>query len=166
MFAHPASFWLPLGTAIDCFLTSVLQASYGVEDPEYAVTQLAQTTMRSELGKLSLDRVFRVSWGSGLQSCWYCLKLRSSLHSQLHLTEKCPLLRGPLASISVDLFLNAWRWILFQLVFFFNWNCFSVCLGFVGKTDGSVSRPSWSSCIFFQFQIGALPSLGDSDSFK
>ncbi|KFP38054.1 hypothetical protein N324_10054, partial [Chlamydotis macqueenii] len=35
------------------------QASYGVEDPEYAVTQLAQTTMRSELGKLSLDRVFR-----------------------------------------------------------------------------------------------------------
>ncbi|NWJ11325.1 STML2 protein, partial [Crypturellus undulatus] len=29
------------------------------EDPEYAVTQLAQTTMRSELGKLSLDRVFR-----------------------------------------------------------------------------------------------------------
>lgn len=36
------------------------QASYGVEDPEYAVTQLAQTTMRSELGKLSLDKVFRV----------------------------------------------------------------------------------------------------------
>uniref|UniRef100_A0A9L0TDC4 Stomatin like 2 n=1 Tax=Equus caballus TaxID=9796 RepID=A0A9L0TDC4_HORSE len=34
-------------------------ASYGVEDPEYAVTQLAQTTMRSELGKLSLDKVFR-----------------------------------------------------------------------------------------------------------
>lgn len=36
------------------------QASYGVEDPEYAVTQLAQTTMRSELGKLTLDKVFRV----------------------------------------------------------------------------------------------------------
>lgn len=35
------------------------KASYGVEDPEYAVTQLAQTTMRSELGKLSLDKVFR-----------------------------------------------------------------------------------------------------------
>ncbi|XP_068520932.1 LOW QUALITY PROTEIN: stomatin-like protein 2, mitochondrial [Anas acuta] len=35
------------------------KASYGVEDPEYAVTQLAQTTMRSELGKLSLDRLFR-----------------------------------------------------------------------------------------------------------
>ncbi|NWI09092.1 STML2 protein, partial [Crypturellus soui] len=31
----------------------------GWEDPEYTMTQLAQTTMRSELGKLSLDRVFR-----------------------------------------------------------------------------------------------------------
>nr|XP_036865800.1 stomatin-like protein 2, mitochondrial [Manis javanica] len=29
------------------------KASYGVEDPEYAVTQLAQTTMRSELDTLS-----------------------------------------------------------------------------------------------------------------
>lgn len=27
-------------------------ASYGVEDPEFAVSQLAQTTMRSELGTL------------------------------------------------------------------------------------------------------------------
>uniref|UniRef100_A0A671RME0 Stomatin-like protein 2, mitochondrial n=1 Tax=Sinocyclocheilus anshuiensis TaxID=1608454 RepID=A0A671RME0_9TELE len=35
------------------------KASYGVENPEYAVTQLAQTTMRSELGKLTLDKVFR-----------------------------------------------------------------------------------------------------------
>ncbi|XP_055836642.1 stomatin-like protein 2, mitochondrial [Episyrphus balteatus] len=35
------------------------KASYGVEDPEFAVTQLAQTTMRSELGKMSLDKVFR-----------------------------------------------------------------------------------------------------------
>ncbi|RDD37345.1 Stomatin-like protein 2, mitochondrial [Trichoplax sp. H2] len=34
-------------------------ASYGVEDPVYAVTQLAQTTMRSELGKISLDVVFQ-----------------------------------------------------------------------------------------------------------
>ncbi|XP_069672888.1 stomatin-like protein 2, mitochondrial [Periplaneta americana] len=34
-------------------------ASYGVEDPEFAITQLAQTTMRSELGKISLDNVFR-----------------------------------------------------------------------------------------------------------
>ena len=30
------------------------KSSYGVEDPEFAVTQLAQTTMRSELGKISL----------------------------------------------------------------------------------------------------------------
>ncbi|KAL6730583.1 hypothetical protein Aduo_001546 [Ancylostoma duodenale] len=35
------------------------KASYGVEDPEFAVTQLAQTTMRSEVGKISLDTVFR-----------------------------------------------------------------------------------------------------------
>lgn len=35
------------------------KASYGVEDPEYAVTQLAQTTMRSEIGKISLDHVFK-----------------------------------------------------------------------------------------------------------
>ena len=34
-------------------------ASYGVEDAEFAITQLAQTTMRSELGKMSLDRYFR-----------------------------------------------------------------------------------------------------------
>ncbi|XP_045483662.1 stomatin-like protein 2, mitochondrial [Harmonia axyridis] len=39
---------------IDPYLTS-----YGVEDPEFAITQLAQTTMRSELGKISLDKVFR-----------------------------------------------------------------------------------------------------------
>ncbi|GFN90700.1 stomatin protein 2, mitochondrial [Plakobranchus ocellatus] len=35
------------------------KASYGVEDPEYAITQLAQTTMRSEIGRISLDTVFR-----------------------------------------------------------------------------------------------------------
>ncbi|KAL7644620.1 UNVERIFIED_CONTAM: hypothetical protein RMT77_004160 [Armadillidium vulgare] len=35
------------------------KASYGVEDPEFAITQLAQTTMRSEIGKISLDYVFR-----------------------------------------------------------------------------------------------------------
>ena len=35
------------------------QASYGVEDPQYAITQLAQTTMRSELGKINLDDVFK-----------------------------------------------------------------------------------------------------------
>ncbi|CAI4221465.1 unnamed protein product [Auanema sp. JU1783] len=35
------------------------KASYGVDDPEFAVTQLAQTTMRSEVGKISLDTVFK-----------------------------------------------------------------------------------------------------------
>ncbi|KAL5005192.1 hypothetical protein ScPMuIL_018648 [Solemya velum] len=35
------------------------KASYGVEDPEFAITQLAQTTMRSEIGKIQLDTVFR-----------------------------------------------------------------------------------------------------------
>jgi regulator of protease activity HflC (stomatin/prohibitin superfamily) len=33
-------------------------ASYGVSDPIFAVTQLAQTTMRSEIGKLTLDQCF------------------------------------------------------------------------------------------------------------
>ena len=31
-----------------------MQASYGVEDAEYAMIQLAQTTMRSELGESGL----------------------------------------------------------------------------------------------------------------
>lgn len=33
-------------------------ASYGVENPIYAMMQLAQTTMRSELGKITLDNTF------------------------------------------------------------------------------------------------------------
>jgi regulator of protease activity HflC (stomatin/prohibitin superfamily) len=33
-------------------------ASYGVENPVFAVIQLAQTTMRSELGKITLDKTF------------------------------------------------------------------------------------------------------------
>lgn len=32
------------------------KACYGVEDADFAITQLAQTTMRSEIGKLSLDK--------------------------------------------------------------------------------------------------------------
>ncbi|RAR07680.1 stomatin family protein [Stemphylium lycopersici] len=35
------------------------KASYGVEDAEYAISQLAQTTMRSEIGQLSLDHVLK-----------------------------------------------------------------------------------------------------------
>lgn len=34
-------------------------SSYGVEDPEYAISQLAQTTMRSEIGQRTLDHVLR-----------------------------------------------------------------------------------------------------------
>jgi regulator of protease activity HflC (stomatin/prohibitin superfamily) len=34
------------------------KASYGVENPLFAVTQLAQTTMRSDIGKISLDKTF------------------------------------------------------------------------------------------------------------
>jgi len=35
------------------------KASYGVDDYVYAVTQLAQTTMRSEIGKIELDKSFK-----------------------------------------------------------------------------------------------------------
>lgn len=34
------------------------KAAYGIENYEYAVVQLAQTSMRSEIGKLELDRTF------------------------------------------------------------------------------------------------------------
>lgn len=34
------------------------KASYGVDDYVYAVTQIAQTTMRSEIGKIELDKTF------------------------------------------------------------------------------------------------------------
>lgn len=39
-----------------CLLSLV---SYGVEDAEYAISQLAQTTMRSEIGQLTLDHVLK-----------------------------------------------------------------------------------------------------------
>jgi regulator of protease activity HflC (stomatin/prohibitin superfamily) len=34
------------------------RASYGIADYEFAITQLAQTTLRSEMGKIELDRTF------------------------------------------------------------------------------------------------------------
>lgn len=34
-------------------------ATYGVDDPIYAVSQLAQTAMRSEIGKIVLDKTFK-----------------------------------------------------------------------------------------------------------
>ncbi len=39
-------------------ITDPKQASYGVGDARYAISQLAQTTMRSELGKITLDKTF------------------------------------------------------------------------------------------------------------
>jgi regulator of protease activity HflC (stomatin/prohibitin superfamily) len=39
-------------------ITDPKQASYGVGDARYAITQMAQTTMWSELGKMTLDRTF------------------------------------------------------------------------------------------------------------
>lgn len=35
-----------------------VKASYGIEEPIYSMSQLAQTTMRSELGKMTLDKTF------------------------------------------------------------------------------------------------------------
>jgi regulator of protease activity HflC (stomatin/prohibitin superfamily) len=40
-------------------ITDPYAASYGVSDPFYALTQLAQTAMRSELGQITLDDCFK-----------------------------------------------------------------------------------------------------------
>lgn len=40
-------------------ILTCLFSSYGVEDAEYAISQLAQTTMRSEIGQLTLDHVLK-----------------------------------------------------------------------------------------------------------
>lgn len=40
-------------------LSGLTSGSYGVEDAEYAISQLAQTTMRSEIGQLTLDHVLK-----------------------------------------------------------------------------------------------------------
>lgn len=39
-------------------IVDAVAASYGVDNPYYAISQLAQTTMRSEIGKLKLDKTF------------------------------------------------------------------------------------------------------------
>ena len=39
-------------------VTDAKKASYGINDYQFASTQLAQTTMRSVIGKLELDRTF------------------------------------------------------------------------------------------------------------
>jgi regulator of protease activity HflC (stomatin/prohibitin superfamily) len=50
---------LDLDAVLYLRITDAYKASYGVECPIYAVSQLAQTTMRSEVGKLNLDSVFK-----------------------------------------------------------------------------------------------------------
>lgn len=40
-------------------ITDPVAAAYGVEQPYFAVTQLAQTSMRSEIGKMALDMAFQ-----------------------------------------------------------------------------------------------------------
>lgn len=42
-----------------CLTDASALISYGVEDAEYAISQLAQTTMRSEIGQLTLDHVLK-----------------------------------------------------------------------------------------------------------
>ena len=39
-------------------IVNPVDASYGVDDPVYATSQLAQTTMRAEIGKMTLDQLF------------------------------------------------------------------------------------------------------------
>lgn len=54
-------------------VTDPMRASYGVDNPLYALSQLAQTTMRSELGKISLDESFKgreVSGTGGGRHAW------------------------------------------------------------------------------------------------
>lgn len=47
------------GTGADESPNVLHLSSYGVEDAEYAISQLAQTTMRSEIGQLTLDHVLK-----------------------------------------------------------------------------------------------------------
>ena len=39
-------------------ITDAYKASYSIKDPINCISQLAQTTMRSEIGKIVLDRTF------------------------------------------------------------------------------------------------------------
>ena len=43
------------------------RASYGIDDYRFAITQLAQTTLRSEIGKIDLDRTFEERTNINLQ---------------------------------------------------------------------------------------------------
>ncbi|KAJ0968098.1 hypothetical protein J5N97_025015 [Dioscorea zingiberensis] len=48
-----------IGGALHVKIVDPIGASYGVEDPIYAVVHLAQTTMRSQLEKITLDKTFK-----------------------------------------------------------------------------------------------------------
>ncbi|GER33452.1 SPFH/Band 7/PHB domain-containingmembrane-associated protein family [Striga asiatica] len=54
----PSTRYLMYHFLMDLQIVDPKLASYGVENPLYAVIQLAQTTMRSELGKITLDKTF------------------------------------------------------------------------------------------------------------
>ncbi|CAJ0846766.1 427_t:CDS:10, partial [Entrophospora sp. SA101] len=59
---HDVNAVIPTPAASSCvidngfFSIPSFNASYGVEDAEYAIAQLAQTTMRAEIGQMTLDR--------------------------------------------------------------------------------------------------------------
>ena len=56
---HKLSILTRQGTRFSPLETFLTKISYGVEDAEYAISQLAQTTMRSEIGQLTLDHVLK-----------------------------------------------------------------------------------------------------------
>jgi len=80
-------------------------ASYGIQDYHYATSQLAQTTLRSEIGKIELDRTFEerttinsqvveaVDMASNPGASRSCvMKLKTSTRPQrcgMHLRNKC-----------------------------------------------------------------------------
>ncbi|XP_044955486.1 stomatin-like protein 2, mitochondrial [Hordeum vulgare subsp. vulgare] len=49
---------IQIGGVLYVQIVDPYMASYGIENPIYVVIQLAQTTMRSELGKITLDKTF------------------------------------------------------------------------------------------------------------
>ena len=70
------------------------RASYGVEHATYAVMQLAQTTMRSELGKITLDKTFeeRDALNRNIVSSIQCAVLRPASSSPVIKCAQCVVL--------------------------------------------------------------------------
>ena len=70
------------------------KASYGVEDPHFAITQLAQTTMRSEIGKLTLDNIFsereKSTFGLRQEGFADLIVLAYFLENKSRLPRECP----------------------------------------------------------------------------